>query len=128
VDHGPAHRAAVGPPALGTAHHSVAPVPRGTPVVQLRGVSTPMASVVRADRMCQLLEPRPQCTPFDGPDPEGTRLAGWEQLPPPQVGALAGPAFSRLADGETQSPPPTRPKYSEAVIWGNSHCERGDMA
>jgi hypothetical protein len=87
-----------------------------------------MASVVRADRMCQLLEPRPQCTPFDGPDPEGTRLAGWEQLPPPQVGALAGPAFSRLADGETQSPPPTRPKYSEAVIWGNSHCERGDMA
>ena len=22
----------------------------------------------------------------------------------------------------------SRPKYSEAVIWGNSHCERGDMA
>jgi 5'-nucleotidase len=30
--------------------------------------------------------------------------------------------------GTSQIVMPTRPKYSEAVIWGNSHCERGDMA
>jgi hypothetical protein len=105
VAHGPAQWA-VGSPGLETAHHLVATFLRGTPGAPLRGLTAPMASVGDADGVRQVLEQPLKCTPCEGADPESLRLAGWEQLLPPQVEALADPAFPRLADGE-MGPPPT---------------------